>query len=92
MTEILITILAIVIIGVLTWLLYRLLEKHTAEQNKLINALIAKNPEQMRDLTLADKVKPIEPSPNLTTPDLIPEQNLDEDAFDKMIQDQLANE
>lgn len=62
------------------------------EKSKLINALISKSPEQFRDLNLADKVKPIEqPKYEQQMPDLIPEQNLDDEAFDQYIADSLNN-
>lgn len=90
MTELIIALLAIVIIGILTYIIYHLLERHTQQQNKLINALIAKNPDQMRDLTLADKVAPIKPQEQ-SQPDMIPETQLSEEDFDRAIQDELAN-
>lgn len=89
MTEILIAIVALVAIGVLTWLIGLLMERHAEEHNKLINALIAKSPDQMRDLTLADKVSPIKPQEQ-TPPDLIPEQQLSEEDFDRAIADELG--
>ena len=91
MTEIIITILALVIIGVQTWIIYSLMERHTTEHAKLINALIARNPEQMRDLTLADKVQPIKPQEQ-SQPDLVPESSLSEEDFDLAIKSQLENE
>ncbi len=60
------------------------------EKAKLINALIAKNPEQLRDLDLADKVVLPKPSVN-PTPELIPEDQLSEEDFDQVIKQQLEN-
>lgn len=61
------------------------------EKAKLINALIAKTPEQARDLNMADKVQPIkikqEPAPS---PDVVPLDSLDDDEFDKHIKDSIG--
>lgn len=58
------------------------------EKAKLINALIAKTPEQMRDLNLADKVKSITPPP-ASSPDLVPLETLSEDDFEEHIKKEL---
>jgi len=57
--------------------------KRQEKENKLINALVAKNPEQMVNLTVADKIKP-EPEPT-PDPDLVPESQLSDEEFDKLI-------
>ena len=58
------------------------------EKAKLVNALVAKSPEQFRDLNLADKVAPIKSEPP-QPPDLILTDQMSEDEFDKHIQEQL---
>ena len=58
------------------------------EKAKLVNALVAKNPEQYRDLTLADKVEHIKQQP-MTPPDLVPEQNLSQQEWENAIANQL---
>lgn len=64
-------------------------KESNAEKAKLINALIAKSPEQFRDLNLADKVEPIKPEPP-KPPDLIPIGQLSDEEFDRHIQEELA--
>ncbi len=59
------------------------------EKAKLINALIAKTPEQARDLDLADKVAPIQPAVTPQQPDLVPLENVDEEEFEQHIKEQL---
>lgn len=88
-----ITIIAfsILLIGIVGMHAFYVIETNK-EKAKLINALIAKNPEQMRDLTLADKVAPIKPQAQAEMPDLIPEQNLDEEAFDAFIKQELEQQ
>ena len=61
------------------------------EKSKLINALVAKNPEQLRDLTLADKVVKIKQQP-LTPPDLVPENALSHEEWLSAIKNGLANQ
>ncbi len=61
------------------------------EKAKLINALIAKTPEQARDLNLSDKVQPIH-LPKVVPSDLIPMEQLSDDDFDKHIQSELQSE
>lgn len=77
-----------IIFGIVIALLVGLLlyEKHEnkKERAKLIHALISKTPEQFRDLELTDKVKPITP-PEKTEPDLIPESDLSDEEFKKVI-------
>lgn len=84
MTEI---VFGLIIIALLAaFVLY--VKESNAEKAKLINALVAKNPEQFRDLNLADKVEPIKP-PEQQLPDLVSLDNMSEEDFDKHIQDQL---
>ena len=59
------------------------------EKQKLVNALIAKDAQDMTHLTLADNTK-IQPEVN-GTPDLIPTDQLTDEQFDEQIQEQLAN-
>jgi hypothetical protein len=60
------------------------------EKSKLINALLAKTPEQMRDLTLADKVRPISP-PSEVQSDLIPEGESSLEEWESAIHNQLEH-
>ncbi len=75
------------IIGMLICLIVWILHQNKEEKNKLINALIAKSPEQLRDLTLADKVEPIKPQE--TKADLVGVNELNDDEYDQFIADQL---
>ena len=63
------------IIGVLCGLLMWEKNENRKERSQLINAIIARTPEQYRDLELTDKVKSIE-APVKTEPDLIPENEI----------------
>lgn len=71
------------LICLIVWIMHKQQEK----ENKLINALIAKSPEQMRDLTLADKVEPIKPQQ--TKADLVGVSELSDDEYDQFIAEQL---
>ena len=75
--------LGLVVVGLFALLAW---EKHEnkKERAKWINALIAKTPEQYRDLELTEKVKPIEP-PVKTEPDLIPESEVTDEQFQQII-------
>ncbi len=86
------------LVGVIVYVLHQaqkerkiIAEQHTIDKNKLINALVARKPEELRDLTLADKVGPIAPAPEQKPPDMIPMEQLSDEDFDSAIQDQLAN-
>ena len=75
-------VLGIVIIGLLGLLAW---ERHETrkEQSKLINALISKTPEQLRDLDFVDKVQP--PKIEETKPEFVsPEQLSDEEWVEKV--------
>lgn len=65
-------------------------KESNAEKAKLINALVAKSPEQFRDLNLADKVAPIKPETQ-KQPDLVSIDQMSEEEFDKHIKQQLEN-
>ena len=55
------------------------------ERDKFVNALIARTPEQFRDLELTRKVEPIK-SPERANPDFVPEGDLSDDEFLKSIE------
>ncbi len=59
------------------------------EKKKLINAVLSKNAQEFTNLTFADQTK-IEPDIK-SNPDLMPIENLDDEAFDKHIQEELNN-
>lgn len=82
MIEILLTIVALSILGYHAWYVY---EKNK-EVSKLVNALVAKTPEQFRDMTLADKVVPINPQIVQAPPDFVPESELTDEKFAEMIE------
>ncbi len=76
-----------IILGLLAaFILY--VKESNAEKAKLINALIAKSPEQFRDLNLADKVEPLKPEPQRPS-DLVPVDQMTEEEFDEHIKSQL---
>lgn len=53
------------------------------ERSKLINALVAKTPEQLRDLEFVDKVQPPKLSPQAQ--DIIPMESLSDEDFSEMV-------
>ena len=61
------------------------------ERQRFINALIAKTPEQFRDLELTAKVEPIKTSKQ-TEPDFIPESELSDKEFLKNINREANNQ
>lgn len=78
-----------IILGLLAaFILY--VKESNAEKAKLINALVAKSPEQFRDLNLADKVEPIKPAAPKQQ-DIVPFEQMSEEDFDAHIQQQLEN-
>ena len=83
MTEILLGLVIAGLLGILAW------EKHEnkKERAKWMNALIAKTPEQYRDLELTDKVKPIEPPQQQKEPDLIPESDIADERFKELLKE-----
>lgn len=76
-------ILALIILALIIMIVWDRWETKR-ERARFINALIAKTPEQFRDLELTDKVKPITP-PIQDKPDLIAESDLSDDEFTKMM-------
>ncbi len=81
-------ILAAIIIAVLAYHAYYVRETNK-EKSKLINSLIAKNATELRDLELAEKVKPIEP-PVIKEPDLVPEAGMTDEQFDKAMKEEVG--
>ena len=81
MTDILLFTMFMALLGYHTWYVW---EKNK-EVSKLVNALVAKTPEQFRDLTLADKVEPIK-TPVSTEPDFVPESELTDEKFKELIE------
>lgn len=59
-------------------------------QEKLINALVARTPEQLRDLELTAKVKPIETPSVKTEPEFIPESEVSDERFKELIQKEVG--
>ncbi len=80
MTEIILGLIILALIGLLAW------EKNEnkKERSKWLNALIAKTPEQYRDLELTEKVKPIQPQVK-TEPELMPESEISDEKFSELI-------
>jgi len=61
-------------------------------QAKLINAVVAKNSVELRDLGMVDKLRPLssEPQPEVA-PDVVPMDQLSEEEFDAHIQQTLTD-
>lgn len=81
-------ILGWVIVGLFALLAW---EKHEnkKERAKWMNALIAKTPEQYRDLELTEKVKPIEP-PVPKEPEFVPESDIPDEKFQELIEKEIG--
>ena len=85
MIEILLTLIALSILSYHAWYV----REKNKEINSLVSALIAKTPEQYRDLLLAEKVKPI-PPPVKTELDFIPESDISDKKFQELIKEGRA--
>lgn len=65
--------------------------EQSKERSRLINAILAKNSQEYVNRTLAEQTK-ITPEINKTDPDLVPMDQLSDEAFDKHIQATLGND
>lgn len=85
--------IAEIILGLVIIALFALLvwekNENKKERAKFINALIARTPEQYRDLELTEKVKPIEPSVK-KEPEFIPESDLTDKQFEELINKEVG--
>ena len=86
MTELVLAFVVVMLLVYIAWSAY----EAKLERKQLINAILAKTPEQLRDLNLADKVV-IQTAPPNTQPDLVPINEMSEDDFDTHIKEQLEN-
>ena len=76
-------ILGVIIVAVIVGHFFYVKETNK-EKSKLINALISKNAEELRDLELTEKVKPITPEiPE--EPMLVPESELTDEEFEEKV-------
>ena len=57
------------------------------ERNKLVNALLAKNAQELRDLEFVEKVAPSKPMDTTGNSDFIPESELDDETLLKMVKE-----
>lgn len=78
MTDLLFALIILTLLAMLMWEKW----ENKKERGRFINALIAKTPEQFRDLELTSKVKPITP-PVQQPPDLVAESDLSDEEFMK---------
>lgn len=77
MVEIILSIVIIILCGLLVWREYQ----NAKERGRFINAIIAKTPEQYRDLeTVTEEV--VEPK---LPADLVPQEELDQDSWEKAV-------
>ena len=60
------------------------------EKAKLVNAIIARNAQEMTNLTLADQTQ-IKPEVSVPNPDLVPTDQMTDEQFDDHIQQELTN-
>lgn len=88
MTEIIFGVIILILVSAFCWYI----RESNEERVKLINAILAKNTQEYVTRTLADATKEIKPEVNPQDPDLIPMDQLDEEAFDAHIQQTLGNE
>jgi hypothetical protein len=86
MIEIILAVIILALLGYLVWTTH----EWKLERKTLINAILAKTPEQLRDLNLADKVV-IQTAPPNAQSDLMPIAEMSEDEFDTHIKEQLEN-
>ena len=84
MSELILGLIVLALLGFLAWQEY----SNRRERAKFINALIAKTPEEFRDLELTEKVEPIKP--NTQPPEFVPEQDIPEEQFNEMIKKEIA--
>ena len=82
-------ILGLINIGLLIYMAWERRETRR-EQSKLINALVSTTPEQLRDLELTDKVKPIKTDIPNPEPDFVHESEMPQDVFEKMIEKEVS--
>lgn len=71
--------------GLLGWLDWN----NRKERAKLVNAIMSKNASDLASLDFVDK-QPAPKDVSQTPPDLVPFEGLDEEEFDKHIQEQLG--
>jgi hypothetical protein len=77
------------VIACLVGLLFYEKEAHAKERRDLVNAIIAKTPDQLSNLRMSEKVKPVKPSINVA-PDLVAERDLSDDEFKKYIKREVG--
>lgn len=82
-------ILGVVIFSLIGLLVYEKYE-NKRERANFINALIAKTPEQYRDLKLTEKVEPIKPPLPNPEPEFIHESEMPDDKFAEMIKKEVS--
>lgn len=85
MIEALLTVIILALIGAFSFYVH----ESNKEKAKLVNALIAKDAQELTNLTLADQTTI---KPQVKQPDLVPFEDMGEAEFDKHIEDQLAEE
>mgnify|MGYP001599524813 CR=1 FL=1 len=84
--EIMLVIVILALCGLLAWK-----ERESRlERSKLINAIISKSAQDMTNLELADKTK-IETNIPQIRPDLVPESELNDETFTKMMKEGKLN-
>lgn len=88
MTEIIFGVIILILVSAFCWYI----RESNTERVKLINHILSKNTQEYVTRTLADATEKIKPEVNPADPDLIPFDQLDEEAFDKHIQQTLGNE
>lgn len=86
-TELIFGVIILVLLGGFSWYV----REQERFKSKLINAILAKDSNEFRDLELTDKVKPIKP-PVQTPPDFIPESELTDEEFSKLHNIELNNQ
>lgn len=72
-------IVVIALVSLLAWVDWN----NRKERSKLINALMSRTPEQLRDLEFVDKVQP--PKLDKSEPDLVPADQLSDEDFTEMV-------
>ena len=81
MSDIVLTFVIVLLIGLVMYLIH----DHRIERSKLINALLAKKPEDMVNMTLADQTKIEVPKQQQEVEDLMDTADMSDEQFDKFI-------
>lgn len=84
MIHIVLLIVITLLIGLIGWQEYQ----NRQERSRLVNALLSRNAQELRDLNMVEKLQIRTDRPK--EPDFIPVENMSEEQFQKFIGDEVA--